>query len=117
MKPGTEITTQRAREFNLPPQQENEDEMSFRRRVSGALRDQGNIIEAHEAFNNELYDQSTDAMTGIIGALAQVSQDVDFGSKGDRQVDDDFAAGVVVQAPKEDPSMALLAMMLFGGKR
>lgn len=77
----------------------------------------GNIIEAHEAFNNERYEDSQDVMTGIIGAVAQTMQGVDYGLKGERKVDDDFAAGVVAQQPKEDSTMALLALLLFGGDK
>ena len=48
------ITAQRAQEFGLPAQQEGESDTVFRARVSGALRDQGRIIEAHEAHTNSL---------------------------------------------------------------
>ncbi|MDP1722517.1 MAG: hypothetical protein Q8L37_04890 [Candidatus Gottesmanbacteria bacterium] len=117
MKPGTQEATEYARIYNIEPQKEEEADADFRGRVSGVLRDRNLIIEAHEAFNNERFDQSDDVMTGIMGAMAQKLQNADYGSEGERQVDDDFAAGIVVQAPKKDASMALLSLMLFGDKR
>ncbi|MEK7141917.1 MAG: hypothetical protein AAB800_05265, partial [Patescibacteria group bacterium] len=95
-------------------QKEGESDPEFRGRVAGILRDQNLIIEAHEAFNNERFDQSDDVMTGIMGAMAQAVQDVDYGSKGERQVDDDFAAGIVVQAPKKEYSLAELMLAIAG---
>lgn len=49
-----EITAQRAQEFSVKPQGDNESDSVFKRRVSEALRRADHIIEAHEAFNNAL---------------------------------------------------------------
>lgn len=114
MKPGVEFTAQRARWFDLPPQGESESDIEFRERVAGALRDRGKIIEAHEAYHNCLYDDPSGApMTGILGAVAQVMQGQNYGSKGNRQVGDDIAAGVCAQSTHdEDPLGMLLAAFL-----
>lgn len=114
-KQGTQLATEYAQYYQIDPQQEGENDADFRGRVAGVLRDSGKIIEAHEAFNNERYEDSQDVMTGIFGAVAQTMQGANYGSKGEQQVDDDFAAGVVAQKPKEDPTAALLALLLFGG--
>lgn len=116
-----EITTQRAKEFELAPQGENESDQSFRERVAGELRDQGHLMEAHEAYNNCLYDDPNgNAMTGIIGAIAQQMQGINYGSAGNRQIGDDIAAGELTlkshNEPPMAPDMALLMISLFGGK-
>ena len=116
MKQGTEITAQRASEFGIEGQREGESDSNFRDRVSGALRATGNIIEAHEAFNNSLYDDPDgDAMTGIMGAVAQALQGRNYGAKtGSQQVGDDIASGIVSQSPKDDSAglFGLLAILL-----
>lgn len=109
------ITEQRAQEFGIAPQREGESDFEFRHRVSGALRDQGHIIEAHEAFQNALYDQNDDVMTGIVGAMAQTLHDIDYGSHGSRQVGDDIAAGAIAQSPRDDGAAMLgLVVVLLG---
>ena len=112
------ITAQRAQEFDIPPQSDGESDMAFRTRVSGALRAAGHIIEAHEAYRDALYnDPDSGCMDGIIGAVAQIMQGVDYHSDGEHQVGDDIAAGLYVQHKHDDDSMmALLAVMLFGGR-
>lgn len=109
------ITAQRAQEFDILPQQEGESDYDFRNRVSGILREQGHIIEAHEAYQNALYDDpDSNCMTGIIGAAAQAMQGVDYGGDGVHRMGNDIAAGIYTQYKKqEDPLMALLAMALF----
>ena len=108
------ITAQRAREFDIEPQQENESDSAFRCRVSGMLREAGHLIEAHEAFQNALYDQSDDVMTGIFGAVAMAMQGVNYSSDGMHQVGDDIAAGTVAQHPQDDDAakLAMLAIVL-----
>jgi len=103
--------TEYAQYYEIEAQHESESDRDFRGRVSGALRDMGHIIEAHEAFQDARHEDSDRVMTGIIGAVAQAMQGVSYGSKGERQIDDDFATGIVSQAPKEDP-MILLALLL-----
>lgn len=109
------LATEYAQYYGIASQGEGEADMVFRNRVSGALRDMGHIIEAHEAWQDKLYDQSDDVMTGVIGAVAQVLQGVDYGSRGASQVGDDIAAGAIVQNPqhKMDANMALFAMLLL----
>lgn len=117
MKSGAQITAQRAAEFGLTPQREGESDSEFKDRISGSLRAMGQVIEAHEAYNNALYDDPEDGlpMTGIIGATARAVQGRDYGARtGSRQVGDDIAAGTVAQAPKDDDDgqMALMAILL-----
>lgn len=116
MRSGTDITAQRASEFGLPGQQLGESDSDFRARISGALRAKGYIIEAHEAHANTLYDDPDgDAMTGIMGAMAQTLQRRHYGAKtGYDQVGDDIASGVVAQSPDDDAAglLGLMAMLL-----
>ena len=112
------LAAEYAQYYKIDPQGPRETDDAFKSRVAGKLREMGHLIEAHEAFQDERYEESGDVMTGIIGAVAQAMQGVDYGHKqdGERQIGDDFAAGVVVQAPKRDDSLVLLlAALLFGG--
>ena len=107
------LATEYARYYGLNPQQESESDCVFKDRVSGALRDTGHIIEAHEVFNDARYEDDDGVVTGIVGAIAQIAQAKDYGSSGARQLADDFAAGVVAQGPKQDKgNLALLAALM-----
>lgn len=108
------LATEYAQYYQIEAQREGESDVDFRSRVSGALRDKGNIIEAHEVYQDKRYENSDRTMTGIVGAAAQALQGVSYGSSGERQVGDDIAAGVVSRAPKDDPAMLLLAALLLG---
>lgn len=107
-----------AKYYGITEQAEGETDAEFRGRVAGVLRDQGHIIEAHEIFTGRRYDaeDGQDVVTGIMGALAQAMQGVDYHSTGERRLGDDFAAGTLIQNPKPEMSaeMALLAVMLLG---
>ncbi len=120
MKAGTEITAQRAQEFNLEPQGEEESDAAFRDRISGKLREKGHIIEAHEAYANALYDDPEgSAMTGIVGVVAQALSGRNYGSSGSRAVGDDIAAGTVANKPRDparDGLLVAFAMLLGGGR-
>lgn len=73
MKPGVEITAQRAREFEIQAQQPGETEMEFRNRVFDELRSNGHLIEAHEALNNALHDDPEGGVfIGLTGEVVQV---------------------------------------------
>ena len=100
--------------YNIAPQAEGESDTNFRHRVAGELRNQGHIIEAHEAQQNARYDESSNVMDGIAGAMAMALQGVNYGSTGSRLVGDEIAAGAVVRNPKPEMSMAeiMIAMML-----
>jgi len=117
------ITQQRAKEAGIPAQGEHESDDEFKNRVSGALRDMGHIIEAHEAFTDMLYDDPNQGplgpMTGIIGASAKALHHIDYGSSGNKAVGDDIAAGIVSQTPKEeiDPLAAMLIMAMMKNKK
>ena len=113
------LATEYASYYKIDPQQDNETDAAFRDRVSGALRDMGHIIEAHEAFRDERYEQSDDVMTGVFGALAQAIQGIDYRRTGSHQVGDDIAAGTVLkyQKPKMTQEEAQLAVALFGKQR
>ena len=107
------LATEYAREYGIEGQRDGERDVEFRSRVSGALRDMGRVIEAHEAYQDARHDQSSEVITGLMGAVAQAMQEVNYGSRGERQIGDDIAAGVVVQAPKEDPLTLMMAMMMM----
>lgn len=118
MNDGVAYTAQRAQWFGISPQGEAESNIEFRERVAGELRDKGRIIEAHEAYHNCLYDDPSGApMTGIIGAVAQVMQGIDYGSSGNRQIGDDIAAGVAATRPPDPDPMMMLFAVMFGGRR
>ena len=116
MAQGNQLATEYAKYYGIQEQAEGESDYDFRYRVAGVLREKGNIIEAHEAFNNERYENSDNVMTGIMGAAAQAMQGVEYSKDGQHKIDDDFAAGTIVQKPKDDPTTALLALLLFGGR-
>lgn len=117
MKPGINIATEYAKIFKIEAKKDEESEADFRGRVAGILRNQNHLIEAHEALNNERYEESNDVMTGIMGAAAMALQGKDYGSEGEHLIDDEFAAGTIVQAPKKDEEALLLLALLMGGGR
>jgi hypothetical protein len=104
--------------YELEGQKEGEDDTAYRHRIAGELRDMGKIIEAHEVYHGKRWDSEdgADVMTGITGATAQALHDVDYGRAGQRQIDDDFAAGVVAlnPRPKMTPEMVVMMLELFG---
>jgi hypothetical protein len=76
------------------------------------------IIEAHEVAQDKRYDEEggDTVMMGITGAVATALQGRNYGSKGDRRVGDEIAAGVVATQPKRpsmSPEMVMLMMALF----
>ena len=108
------ITAQRAREFGISSQGQNESETAFRSRVAEHLRRAGYIIEAHEAMTNKLYDDpDNDAgMTGIIGAVAKAYHGKTYGGS---EIASDIAAGTVAQAPPKEDSLAAMLMLIMVG--
>jgi hypothetical protein len=110
------LATEYAGYYGIAPQGESEPDGTFRSRVAGALRDQGKVIEAHEAQQDARYEDNDDVMTGIMGAVAQAMQGRNYGRRGESQVGDDIAAGTCVRYPKPeiDPAMALMMIALFG---
>jgi hypothetical protein len=111
------ITAQRAQEFGIALQGEGETDTAFRERVSGILRQQGRIIEAHEALCNRLYDNDPDGgvMQGIMGAMAGAMYEKQYSRDGVSQVGDDIAMGGIVseqRKPDLPPEMMLLACLL-----
>ncbi len=118
MPRGVNITAQRAREFGIQGQQSVESDESFRNRVSAKLRAMGQFIEAHEAYNNSLYDDPNSmAAVGIVGVVAQAVQGQGTGARTwSQQVGDDIAMGILALDPKEEmsPEMAMLMIDLFG---
>ncbi|MFA5953366.1 MAG: hypothetical protein WC812_02115 [Candidatus Pacearchaeota archaeon] len=78
-----------------------ESDSDYRVRVAGILREQGKIVEAHEALAGKLYDDSDQGidgpMTGLIGAMQKVKQKIEFSPNDPiRQLDDDICAGIIV---------------------
>ncbi len=108
------IATDYAGIYNIEPQREGESDLAFRSRIAGNLRELGLVVEAHEAYEDAYFDQSDDVMTGLIGAVAQAMQGVDYRKDGQRQVGDDIAAGVLVEhpKPKDDALLLLLSAMM-----
>jgi len=118
----TTHTKQLQEGYNLPPQGADESDYNFRHRIAGSLRDMGKVIEAHEAQNDARWDDDTkggDVQTGIMGALAQAMQGVDYHVKGEQQVGCDIAAGMLVkqQKPQMSAAEAMLMVMMMGGGR
>lgn len=108
---GNGITEERAKEFGIQQQRENETHSAFRYRVSERLRQMGYIIEAHEAQTDHLYDDPNgNAMIGITGAVAKSIQRKHYPGS---EVATDIAAGVVVSEPENPLRDALL--LLFAG--
>jgi hypothetical protein len=110
------ITAQRAREFGIEAQREGESELAFRSRVAGELRQRGHIMEAHEAYQDALYDQSDSVMVGIFGAVAQAYHGVDYGGSGERQIGDDIASGIVAQTPRDDDLGLMCLLAILAGR-
>ena len=108
------ITAQRAREFGIEPQRPGEDVQAFRERVSGILRAQGHIIEAHEALRNCLYDDPEgNVMEGVTGALAMALAGKHYNPRsGSDQVGDDIAVGAIVGHEQDNPPMPLEMLLL-----
>lgn len=104
-------TATRATEFDLPPQGDGESDKAFRERISSALRDMGFPIEAHEAYQNALYDDPN-VLTGLYGVAAQAIVQ-DYGKTDGDRVGDDIAAGHIVRAPKQESDPLLLLLATF----
>ena len=111
------LATEYAQWYGIEKQGENESDTAFQSRVSGALRDAGNIIEAHEVAQNKRFDAEGSDMvqSGIMGAVAMAMSNTDYGRSGSSLVGDEIAAGVVASKPKNDNDalMALLSVLLF----
>lgn len=113
------LATQYAEWHNIQPQQDCESDNAFKNRVSGTLRDAGNIIESHEVAQDKRYDEDGGdmVMSGIAGAAAMAMQEKDYGSRGSSRVGDEIAAGVIAQAipkPKMSVDEVMLMMAMFG---
>lgn len=107
--------------YKLEPRREGESDNAYRQRVAGQLRDMGEIVLAHEISAGKRFDDpdgGEDVITGIMGAMAQALEGRDYGRRGEQQVGDDIAAGHVIRnpRPKMSPEMALLAVLMFGGR-
>jgi len=109
------LATEYAEYYRVEAQNDNEDDYTFRNRVANALRGMGRIIEAHEVFQDERYEQSDTVMGGVTGAIAQALQGTNY--SGDA-IGNDVASGIVAQDDRLGltPDMALMMMELFGGR-
>jgi len=104
------ITAERAKEFGIAEQRTDESDLAFRTRVSEAIRSQGHILEAHEAYYGLFYDEIPPE--NFLGAVAREAQNAQYGGS---QIAADIAAGAIVNAPpKPDAEMLLLAILLGG---
>jgi hypothetical protein len=88
------LATEYAKYYDLPPQGEKETDLEFRGRVSNFLRDKCLIIEAHEAYQDERWENSEDVMTGLFGAIGQALQGTNYSGN---KVGNDIAAGTIVR--------------------
>lgn len=120
------VTVQHALDFKLSPQGDNESDSSFRHRVAGELRNMGHVIEAHEAQQNRRYDDpeaGTSVVDGVMGAMAQALQGVDYRVRGEQQVGCDIAAGMLVrhgkspEARKQEADAILMMVAMMGQRR
>jgi len=98
--------------LNLP-QREGEPDTAYRDRISGVLRANGQIIEAHEVRTGRRYDDPDQGemgpMTGIIGALAQALNGKEYSPRdGVSQVGDDLAVGFITEHPRDDSHIAAM---------
>ena len=109
------LATEYAQWHGIEKQGENESDTAFQSRVSGALRDAGNIIEAHEVAQNKRFDAEGSDMvrSGIMGAVAMAISNTNYGRSGSSLVGDEIAAGVVAGAKKRDDSAMLMLAMLM----
>jgi hypothetical protein len=109
---GITATINHAYDFGLPLRQEGENAKAFRARISGALREKGHMIEAHEAWTGKYFDQG-DTSIGILGSVAMKMKGVDFGTDDGTLVGDEIAAGHLANAPKRRNDDTLLLFALF----
>lgn len=96
---------------------ETESDSDYRSRVAGELRSRGKIIEAHEVYSGRRWDDpeqgSAGPLAGITGAIAQSMQSREYSPHDpERQIGDDIAAGIVVNAGPDPAEEAIRA--LFG---
>lgn len=114
----TNVAGIHAETFELQLQKKGESDEAFRSRVSSTLRDMGHVIEAHEAYQDDWFDQNSDVQTALLGYTAQAMQNRDYGLTDGEQVGMDIAAGEIAKAPKHDDDGLLIAFaMLFGSAR
>jgi hypothetical protein len=65
------LATDYAKELGIARQYPSESDDAFRIRVSEVLRDHGHLVEAHEVYQDKLYNQDDNILIGLIGSMAQ----------------------------------------------
>lgn len=115
--------------YGIQPQQANESDSAFVGRVSGMLRSQGHLTEAHEVHNGCRWDSqdnpngAADVVAGLMGAIAiglnpqarygaNVSRFGDEARAGESIVGDEYVAGKYLQVKAENPDPSPEAMLL-----
>lgn len=112
------LATEYAKYYGVEEQRKDEPDIAFRGRVSTALRNMGHVIEAHEAYWDERYEDSDSVMTGLFGAVAQALQGTQY--RGDL-VSNDIAAGTLVrhqmspEYQREQEARQMMADLLLAG--
>jgi len=110
------LATEYAEYHGIEPQGGNETDADFRLRVSNALRANGHIIEAQEAYHDQRYENSDIVMAGLFGEIGQALGKVpQYSAEGTHSNEGDkVAAGVVLQHKRDepDPAVMLLACLL-----
>jgi hypothetical protein len=103
------------------PKLETESWHGYRQRVSGILREDFRLIEAHEVMSGHRYEEGMlgdngklgrigtpgNPLTGVFGAIINEGEGGLKAKDGLHQVGDDIAMGVVQSAPK-DPMQAMV---------
>ena len=110
------LATDYAKYYVIEAQRADESDLDFRLRVSNALRAEGRVIEAQEAYHDQRYEESDTVMNALFGevgrAMGKVPQYREPGTHDDEG--DKLAAGTVLRYKKDDPDpmMLLIAAML-----
>jgi len=91
-------------EYYKIAQRKGESDGSYRLRVAAELRQQGKIVEAHEAMSGRSYDDPAQGdlgpMAGIAGAMVQALRGRELSPHDpERQLGDDCATGFLALNP------------------
>jgi len=110
------LATEYAEYYGIEAQEETENDMDFRLRVSNALREKGYIIEAQEAYHDQRYEESDTVMSALFGEVGRAMGKVPQYSKPGTHSDegDKLAAGTILRYKEDDPDpLALLVAAMM----
>ena len=111
------LATEYAEYYGIDAQGEDESDDDFRLRVSNALRAQGKVIEAQEAYHDQRYEDSEVVMAGLFGEMGRTLGKVPQYSKPGTHNDegDKLAAGYLLQQERNEPDLAALLLACLLG--